>query len=538
MKEHFKLKVIDILHRKHFEKAIVIAGEDGLNRIVKWVHVVEVTNIRNLLNGNELILSTGVSWNENENLFISIVEQLIEFNAAGLCIELDTYLSEIPSGVIDIANLHHFPIIVFQKQVPFVEITQDIHSKLINQQYLMISDLEDYSQSLNKHLLTIDTYEDILQFIFSTLDIQIIFKVKNQEYEFVPDIHRQEKQEIVQRIESIDDLPNNEFAVAAIHLFGREFAELYIYSKEVPLSEFDLLILDRTSTALAQHLLRDLYVEERKRAEEFEWLSGWLEGEHSQDVISEYLQENNMKTKTNEAIVLIAKYTSNKDKTNQDVTYIKLLFRSVFEQHGFGVFSIEKRNKIIFILLNNRLNKSIKDRLKKAIEVMNDSEFMKKQTNVTINIAIGKSVDSVLEVHKSYHTAKETVHIQHKMPSKQMYYFYEDLHLYRLISLMSKHIDLQELVTEYLQPVIVYDKKYNGKLLETLKTYFECSGSKQETSKKLFIVRQTLYHRLQKLENLLGTDFMEHEKRIAIEFMLQVHDYLDPPHTKEDYQAR
>jgi purine catabolism regulator len=71
-----------------------------------------------------------------------------------------------------------------------------------------------------------------------------------------------------------------------------------------------------------------------------------------------------------------------------------------------------------------------------------------------------------------------------------------------------------------------YDQKYNGKLLETLKTYLECNGSKQETSNRLYIVRQTLYHRLQKIENLLGEDFMKHEKRVAIEFMLLVFDYF------------
>jgi PucR family transcriptional regulator, purine catabolism regulatory protein len=81
---------------------------------------------------------------------------------------------------------------------------------------------------------------------------------------------------------------------------------------------------------------------------------------------------------------------------------------------------------------------------------------------------------------------------------------------------------------EYLQPVIHHDQTYNSKLLETLKVYLECNGSKQETANKLFIVRQTLYHRLQKLENLLGKDFMNHEKRVAFEFMLLVKDYLSP----------
>lgn len=120
MKELLQLKVADILNRNHFDKAVVIAGAEGLKRIVKWVHIVEVTNIRNLLNGNELILSTGVAWKDKEDLFISMIEQLIEHQAAGLCLEMGTYMSKIPEEVIMIANQHQFPIIVFQKEVPLL----------------------------------------------------------------------------------------------------------------------------------------------------------------------------------------------------------------------------------------------------------------------------------------------------------------------------------------------------------------------------------------------------------------------------------
>ena len=537
MKENFQLKVSDILQRKHFDDALVIAGVEGLQRMVKWVHVLEVTSVRNLLSGQELILSTGVAWKE-ENLFISMINQLIENNAAGLCLELGTYISEIPAVAVEIANQHQFPIIIFQKEVPFVEITQDIHSIMINQQYQMISDLENYSQSLNKQLLTIESYEDILQFIFATLDIQIIFRLKNLAYEFVPEMNQDGQNVLLSQLEEAKRTPSNHFAITPIHLFGQEYAELIIYSKEIPISEFDLLILDRTATALAQHLLRDLYVEEKKRVEEFEWLQGWLDGEQSLDSISEYLAENGIKPKTNDAVVLIAKISSVKEKSSQDVTYLKLLFRSILEQNGFGLFSVEKRNEIIFILLNNRLKKNLKERIQKSIDSINDSEFIKKPNSPKLFIGAGKLIESLTDIHKSYSTAKETVRIQHNLTKKEIYYFYEDLHLYRLISQINKHIDLQELVQEYLHPVLQYDQKYNGKLLETLKVYLECNGSKQETSNRLFIVRQTLYHRLQKLENLLGTDFMDHEKRVAIEFMILANDYLAPTQPMMDLKAR
>lgn len=538
MKDHFQLTVADVFKRRHFEYARLIAGDGGINRIVKWVHVVEVTSIRKLLNGNELILSTGVAWKDQESLFVSLVKELIDNKAAGLCIEIGTYITEIPHKVIELANEYQFPIIVFEKEVPFVEITQDLHATIINQQYQKISDLENYSQSLNKRLLTIETYEDILQFIFSALDLQIIFRLRDQEYEFVPEISRMEQQTIIHQLEESKIQSCEYIASLPIFLFGQEYAELYIYSKDIAISEYDLLILDRTATALAQHLLRDLYVEEKKRVEEFEWLHGWLEGEHSLEDIQEYLIENGIKTKTNDATVLITKLISFKDKLSQDVTYLKLLFRSVFEQNGFAVIFVEKRNEITFILLNNRPKKNLKERIKRAIDSIQESEFIKKQSSAKLIIASGKFIQTVDDIHKSYQTAKETLRIQQKMTNKQIYHFYEDLHLYRLISQMSKHTDLQELASEYLHPVIQYDQKYNGKLLETLKAYLECNGSKQETSNKLFIVRQTLYHRLQKLENLLGEDFMEHEKRVAIEFMLLVYDYLAASHSKKVNQVQ
>lgn len=537
MKENLQLKVSDILRRKHFKDAMVVAGIEGLQRMVKWVHVLEVTSVQNLLSGQELILSTGVAWRE-ENLFVSMIQQLIDNQAAGLCLELGTYITDIPAIAIEIANQHQFPIIVFPKVVPFVEITQDIHSIMINQQYQMISDLENYSQSLNKQLLTIESYEDILQFIFATLDVQIIFRLKNLEYEFVPEMNQEAQRTLISQMDKAKKESSHHFAFSPINLFGQEYAELIIYSKEIPISEFDLLILDRTATALAQHLLRELYVEEKKRVEEFEWLQGWLDGEQSLESISEYLVENGIKPKTNDAVVLIAKVSSLKEKFSQDVTYLKLLFRSVLEQNGFALFSVEKRNELIFILLNNRPKKNLKERIKKAIDTINDSEFIKKHNSTKVFIGAGKFIESLSDMHKSYTTAKETVRIQHNLTKKEIYYFYEDLHLYRLISQINRHIDLQDLVREYLHPVLQYDQKYNGKLLETLKVYLECNGSKQETSNRLFIVRQTLYHRLQKLENLLGADFMDHEKRVAIEFMILANDYLSPSQAIQDLKAR
>jgi PucR family transcriptional regulator, purine catabolism regulatory protein len=526
--------VKDILERKHFENVEIIAGEEGLGRSVKWVHVVEIINIRNLLNGSELILSTGVAWKDDQETFLLLVQQLIDSNAAGLCIEIGTFTNHIPQAVIELGNQASFPIILFHQEVPFVEITQDIHTLLIHRQYQMITDLESYSQALNKKLLTIENYIEILKFIHHYLQVQVILLFSNQEVQFIPEIRNDRDQKLL--LQSIEKNDNITYSLArnSIQMLGDNYADLVICSDNRVLTEFDHLILDRTATALAQLLLRELYVEEKRRMEETEWLNGWIEGIHTEETIKEYLSYYNPSFKTKGAVVCLLKLDSLDNYSTADLTYFKLYFRAIFEQQGFSLFAIEKRNTMVFIFLNERGSTTWKKRFKQGMERICSvkSQIGEQQKK----IVIGKYVEDITAIHISYQTALETIRIHDRLGSKSDSHFYEDLHIYRIISQLNRQLDLHEIVLEYLEPIITYDEKYNGKLMETLKTYLSCNGSKQETAKRLFIVRQTLYHRIQKLEKLLGTDFMEHEKRLTIEFMILSYEYLVGAKKKEDVE--
>ncbi|MDP5274251.1 PucR family transcriptional regulator [Chengkuizengella axinellae] len=401
MEDHFQLKIIDILKRKYFNKTSIAAGHKGLNRVVTWVHVVEVTNIRKLLNGQELILSTGLGWQENEALFVSFIQQLIEAETSGLCIELGTYTSVIPQKVIEIANEHHFPIILFLEEVPFVKITQDIHFLLVNQHYL----------------------------------------------------------------------------------------------------------------------------EEKRKAEENRWLREWLEGSHSEQEIHEYLVEQTSHFKLQGGVVCIYRFQSYAN-SNSDHRYFIMICRSAFEQHGFKLYAIEERNAMIFLLVNIRNEKDWKSRVEASIYCLSKTEYIKNSNTFKPTIGVGKFMKKLSTMNESYQTAMDAVRIKSRLTNDIQSYFYDDLHIYRFILILHKYSNLQTTAQEYLKPIIDYDKKYNGKLLETLKIYLACNGSKQDTAKRLFIVRQTLYHRMNKLKELIGDHFLNHDTRLAIEFMILAFEYL------------
>lgn len=516
----FKLKVKDVLEYKYFKSAEVVAGEDGLLRIVKWAHVIEIVQIDNFLAGDELVLTTGISLQHSIDDFIFFVESLIHKSCAALCIEYGDYLQTIPAIIVSLANRHSFPIIVFHETVPFVRITQDLHSQILNQQYLMISTLESYSQTLNKNALLGQTTEDILQNMYNELKTQIVFSIKSREPIFFPNAVPHKRQQLLAMKEKA-----SEFKHEPIFIFDQHYADLTLFRADGQFSEFELLILDRTATALAQLLMREFYIEEKKNMEDATILVDWIDQKLSKEEIYKFIVTHHSNFKISSGAVFILASPHTVPKVQEDIVYSKLYYRNLFEQHGFIPFLFERKSYIIFILLHTKDSKSSRELLNSLCSSLQKAEFYKKQISQGYQVAIGKVVSDVVDIPKSYQTALDTLYICSKVPTTS--FFYDDLHLYHLIYKLQMQVNLQEVIQDYLQPVIEYDRKYNSKLLETLQVYLQTNGSKQQTAKQLFIVRQTLYHRLKKLESLLGENFMKGHNRITLEFMLLANSLIE-----------
>lgn len=517
---HLKVTVNDVLQRHTFLKAKVAAGEKGLNRIIKWAHAMEVTQIGKLLNGNELILSTGMAWKDNEESFFSFVQELIEMNVSALCIELGTHLAEIPVAILKLADDYDFPVIVFYEEVRFIDITQDLHTYLIQQQYQMITILESFSQALNQYLLEADPQMNILNHLYQSLQTQVIFICNQNKTKFFPSLSQEDQEELMGRIWENQVSPH--LVRQPIQALDHQLAELIVYSEEEELSELDLLLIDRTATALANQLLREMYNAEKKKSEENTWMQEWFEEMHRDEEVERHLTHIGLKGKQQGATVFCIELEDDADISDTQYPYIQIVIRSIFAQLGFFILPYVKRDQLVFILVNVREGATFKDRLHEGIMHVKQNKKIP-----AVHMAAGKLINRLCQMNKSYETAQKALHLQKKLAKGKVSPLYDDLHMYRLISMIHEKEELHDFVVDYLHPVLDYDEKNkNSRLLKTLKIYLMCNGSKQETAGNLFIVRQTLYHRIKQLEELLGNDFMEPGKRQALEFAAMAHEYL------------
>src|SRR5215218_8933739 len=90
----------------------VLAGAARLDRPVRWVHVSEVREVAELLEGDELLLSTGLAMRGAAEDAVDYVSALIEARAAGLIVELGEHLPAVPPAVLDLARERDFPLVV------------------------------------------------------------------------------------------------------------------------------------------------------------------------------------------------------------------------------------------------------------------------------------------------------------------------------------------------------------------------------------------------------------------------------------------
>ncbi|MCB0894944.1 MAG: PucR family transcriptional regulator ligand-binding domain-containing protein [Nocardioides sp.] len=114
---------------------VVLSGERGLDARIRWAHVSEVRDVGAVLVGDELVLSTGIAMAASPAAADDFVRQLVEVGAAGLVVELSTAYPSVPEQALRRARAADFPLVVLNRPVRFVEVTEAVHRAIVAEQY-------------------------------------------------------------------------------------------------------------------------------------------------------------------------------------------------------------------------------------------------------------------------------------------------------------------------------------------------------------------------------------------------------------------
>ena len=154
----------------------------------------------------------------------------------------------------------------------------------------------------------------------------------------------------------------------------------------------------------------------------------------------------------------------------------------------------------------------------KSIADTISSEFYTKVT-----IGIGTAVDNIKDLARSYKEAQVALEVGKVFDTDKSIVSYDNLGIGRLIYQLPT-----TLCEMFLQEVFK-----NGSLdsldretLMTIQCFFENNLNVSETSRKLFVHRNTLVYRLEKIRKLTGLDLREFDHAITFKVALMVKRYL------------
>ncbi len=113
----------------------VLAGSAGLGARVRWVHVLELADAAHLLQGGEFVLTTGIALPSDPVLLARYAADLAGAGVSALAVELGRrYVGTLPAALVRAAADRGLTLIAFEREVPFVEITEAVHAMIIDAQ--------------------------------------------------------------------------------------------------------------------------------------------------------------------------------------------------------------------------------------------------------------------------------------------------------------------------------------------------------------------------------------------------------------------
>lgn len=168
----------------------------------------------------------------------------------------------------------------------------------------------------------------------------------------------------------------------------------------------------------------------------------------------------------------------------------------------------------------------VEDLEREANEILS---YMEKEYMLKPLIGVSSIVDSLKDLARAYKEARVSLEVGKVFDIEHHIMSYENLGIGRLIYQLPT-----TLCEIFLQEVFKKGslESLDRETLMTVQSFFENNLNVSETSRKLFVHRNTLVYRLEKIRKLTGLDLREFDHAVTFKVALMVKKYLTNKQTK------
>ena len=212
-------------------------------------------------------------------------------------------------------------------------------------------------------------------------------------------------------------------------------------------------------------------------------------------------------------VVLIVETKNDKDNTAYET--LRTLFSAKTKDF---ITAVDEKN--IIIVKEVKANEGFEEVLKTANTVL---DMLNTEAMAKVRVSIGTIINEIKEVSRSFKEAKLALEVGKIFYSEKNIVAYSNLGIGRLIYQLPL-----PLCKMYIKEIFGNKSpdNFDEELLITINKFFENSLNVSETSRQLFIHRNTLVYRLDKLQKQTGLDIRVFEDAITFKIAMMVVKYM------------
>lgn len=524
------------LLNKKFKDFKLIAGKGGLDNEIKNVDIMEVPDGVYWVEPGDFIITTGYSLKKNDTTLENIIQMMIAKGAAALGIKVGRYIDEIPEKILHYAEEHNFPIIFVPLASSYNSIMIPILSKLMGDDNYDIHVIREMRQELNiltKHSYNITTIANLISryigcevYIFWENNLNIINENNNLNSINIKKIIKNDLPKLFQSDDSVEYNENDsKYIVFKVRSINVILAFLCIEIKDDRiLTPTDIEIINEIIPEITIYLLSNSNKTTLFYKSLDDFYFSIIDGNYENYELKLREEASYRDIDFNKSRYVWIIDCTIKDP-NEFIRFEKKIV-SIMQMHDTIFFYRKENRRITFLVENNKLHSNIKlleSFYQKVVE-----DLIKSFKGQDFNIGISKICNKIKYINYAYEEASFALKIGKKLKKIESgVYLYDDFMIYHLLYEISGHPTLSKLYKNTIERIKKYDSDNNTELLKTLEALVEYDFGISQTSDKLFIHRNTLYKRVNKLNDILDSNVDKSENRLILQIALKLNEILE-----------
>ncbi|GCE46375.1 sugar diacid utilization regulator [Thermosporothrix hazakensis] len=501
------LTVEELLALPVLQRAQVISGANGLQNEIRYVDVMEIPDLTGWLRPHELVLTTGYAFLDNPYALSTLLDEMHKVGGAAIGVKQQRFGYRVSEEAQQKSDEYAIPILDIPAELTTIDITHSIMEKILNRQFVVLSKARDVNSEFMKLILHRRSAE-IVTMLGNLLHCEVAVLDTHRTVLNATPGFREEQVAVLRPIRS-GNLVSGYLALSA---------------EPAPDDLFAQMCLEQALTVLAlEFTIQEAALYRREHArEEFllELLTGVTRPEEALHVRAQRLHF----PRGAALFVLVVQPRYAPDTPEEYREDLQAQIRLALTD-SLGGRSNGQRHLITmlgenFVVLAAASQADVQERAKRLAEQM-DAYLKQELPGIRFVLGIGCPVDQLSLLARSYTQALHAVEAGQKVLPERQIIHYRDVYIEDMLLSIGQHPALVQLYTTLLQPLYHYDMRNGTELCKTLEAVIRHGGNTRKVAEELFVHRNSVNYRLERVREILDVDILEPETRTRLDLLFR-----------------